>query len=118
MEDFKEKKQIDIGSNQTKLNSDIVITKSGSIYRDLRLFIEALDKKFEFINRDVFLEDFIEFIHFDLSDKSAKELDLIEDKFFELIQKNSSKPDLKDNFKKAGNELEKFVNGIKVWRKK
>lgn len=117
------KNQIEISLDNTgnkgiKNLGNIVISKSENVFRDLREFIYTLNEKFEFNDEDKFLEDFIKLVHFDLSGNSAKDLEVVEDKFFEMIRNNSSKPDLETNMEKSVIELEKFVNGIKVWRKK
>ena len=115
----KENNKVEVGFNQVKQKqSDITITKSNNIFRDMRMFIDALDVKFEFKDKDNFIKDFIKLVHFDLANKSAKDLEKIEYEFFKIIKNNSSKPEMEDQFKKAGVELEKFVNGIKVWQKK
>lgn len=123
MKDFKEKHKVKIGLETTgnegiKNLNEITILKSENIFRDLRLFVETLDSKFKFKNQNEFIKDFIKLIHFDFANKSTKELETIEEKFFEIIKKNSSEADLETNFKKAGDELDRFVNGIKKWPKK
>jgi len=123
MENPKEKNKIAIapeitGNEGVKNLNEITIIKNKNVFRDLRLFIEALDIKFKFKNKDKFVKDFIKLIHFDLAGNSTKDLDNVEEKFFNLIKKHSSDSDLKNNLKKAGDELQKFADGAVKWQKR
>lgn len=104
------KKEVEINFGKIIKSEDIEISilPGASPEKDFEDYINTMNDKFKFKNKDKFIEEILILISF-LNPDAAIDLDDFGDKYYKIVAKHSSNPDLATHEEGAIKEIENIV---------